>query len=151
MIPEGYVADLQLRLGLYRRLADLKEQPEIEAFAAELIDRFRSAAGRGPSPPRTGDDQGALPPRQCREGRRRAEGRGHRLPRQPLRQPGRPDGLDRAAEGSLAKVRPDQKVVIMRDWDDPAKRLEGHRSADDRPRPTGGAGGEGGGVGNRGG
>ena len=40
MIPESYVADLQLRLGLYRRLADLDDQPAIEAFAAELIDRF---------------------------------------------------------------------------------------------------------------
>ena len=30
-----------------------------------------------------------------------------------------------AREGSLAKVRPDQKVVVMRDWDDPAKRLKG--------------------------
>ena len=30
-----------------------------------------------------------------------------------------------AREGSLAKVRPDQKVVFIRDWDDPAKRLKG--------------------------
>ena len=40
MIPETYVPDLQLRLGLYRRLAELHDQPAIEAFAAELIDRF---------------------------------------------------------------------------------------------------------------
>ena len=40
MIPETYVADLQLRLALYKRLADLDDQPSIEAFAAELIDRF---------------------------------------------------------------------------------------------------------------
>ncbi len=38
--PESYVADLQLRLSLYKRLADLEDQPAIEAFAAELIDRF---------------------------------------------------------------------------------------------------------------
>jgi len=40
MIPENYVPDLQLRLGLYRRLSDLQSAQEIEAFAAEMIDRF---------------------------------------------------------------------------------------------------------------
>jgi transcription-repair coupling factor (superfamily II helicase) len=40
LIPETYVADLTVRLGLYRRLATLEDQAEIEAFAAELIDRF---------------------------------------------------------------------------------------------------------------
>jgi transcription-repair coupling factor (superfamily II helicase) len=40
MIPEAYVPDLQLRLGLYRRLADLAEPQDIDAFGAELIDRF---------------------------------------------------------------------------------------------------------------
>ncbi len=39
-IPESYVADLNLRLGLYRRLSRLVDGAEIEAFAAELIDRF---------------------------------------------------------------------------------------------------------------
>ncbi len=32
--------DLQLRLALYRRLADLDDAAEIDAFGAELIDRF---------------------------------------------------------------------------------------------------------------
>jgi len=40
MIPENYVPDLQLRLGLYRRLSDLQHPKEIDAFAAEMIDRF---------------------------------------------------------------------------------------------------------------
>jgi transcription-repair coupling factor (superfamily II helicase) len=40
LIPESYVNDLDLRLGLYRRLASLNEIAEIEAFAVELIDRF---------------------------------------------------------------------------------------------------------------
>ncbi len=40
LIPEGYVSDLQARLGLYRRLSMLTERDEIEAFAAELVDRF---------------------------------------------------------------------------------------------------------------
>jgi len=45
LIPESYVEDLGVRLGLYRRIAALVDSAEIESFAAELIDRF------GPLPP----------------------------------------------------------------------------------------------------
>ncbi len=40
MIPEDYVPDLDLRMGLYRRLNDVEDRAGIEAFAAEMIDRF---------------------------------------------------------------------------------------------------------------
>jgi len=40
LIPEEYVADLSVRLALYRRLADLEDEREMDAFAAELVDRF---------------------------------------------------------------------------------------------------------------
>ncbi|AUQ70374.1 transcription-repair coupling factor [Phaeobacter inhibens] len=40
LIPENYVPDLDVRLGLYRRLSDLSTKVELEGFAAELIDRF---------------------------------------------------------------------------------------------------------------
>src|SRR5204862_6658432 len=40
MIPENYVADLPVRLALYRRLAEIEDERDIEAFAAELVDRF---------------------------------------------------------------------------------------------------------------
>ena len=39
-IPESYIADLDVRLGLYRRLSELSTKVELEGFAAELIDRF---------------------------------------------------------------------------------------------------------------
>ncbi len=45
LIPEGYVADLSVRLSLYRRIATLESREEIDAFGAELADRF------GPVPP----------------------------------------------------------------------------------------------------
>ena len=45
LIPEAYVPDLDVRLGLYRRLSALEKKVEMEGFAAELIDRF------GPLPP----------------------------------------------------------------------------------------------------
>ncbi len=40
LIPEEYVPDLDIRLGLYRRLSGLTTKVELEGFAAELIDRF---------------------------------------------------------------------------------------------------------------
>ena len=46
LIPEDYVPDLDLRMGLYRRLNDVDDVQGIESFAAELIDRF----GKLPDP-----------------------------------------------------------------------------------------------------
>ncbi|MEM7618889.1 MAG: transcription-repair coupling factor [Pseudomonadota bacterium] len=42
LIPEAYVPDLQLRLGLYKRLSKVEDPSELEGFAAELVDRFGS-------------------------------------------------------------------------------------------------------------
>jgi transcription-repair coupling factor (superfamily II helicase) len=39
-IPETYVRDTNLRLRLYRRLADLTDKSALEALAAEFTDRF---------------------------------------------------------------------------------------------------------------
>jgi transcription-repair coupling factor (superfamily II helicase) len=40
LIPEDYVADLPVRLALYRRLAEIEDDRDIDAFGAELVDRF---------------------------------------------------------------------------------------------------------------
>ena len=45
LIPDAYVPDLSVRMSLYRRIAMLVDQDEIDGFAAELADRF------GPTPP----------------------------------------------------------------------------------------------------
>jgi transcription-repair coupling factor (superfamily II helicase) len=47
LIPDSYIEDLDLRLQMYRRLAALEAPDDLEAFAAELIDRF------GPLPAET--------------------------------------------------------------------------------------------------
>src|SRR6187455_1376899 len=47
LIPETYVPDLDLRMGLYRRLGELDDKQGVEEFAAEMIDRF------GPLPSET--------------------------------------------------------------------------------------------------
>ncbi len=45
LIPDHYVGELDLRMGLYRRLSALQNRSEINAFAVEMVDRF------GPMPP----------------------------------------------------------------------------------------------------
>jgi transcription-repair coupling factor (superfamily II helicase) len=39
-IPASYIADQDLRLRLYRRIADLRDETEIEALSSEFKDRF---------------------------------------------------------------------------------------------------------------
>ena len=40
LIPEGFVPDLDVRLELYRRLSTAATESDVDAFAAELADRF---------------------------------------------------------------------------------------------------------------
>ena len=40
MIPESYIADLNIRLALYRRVSEAERLGDREALASELIDRF---------------------------------------------------------------------------------------------------------------
>ena len=124
MIPESYVPDLQLRLALYRRLGDLETTEEIDAFGAELIDRF-----------------GSLPDEVqhllkivfikalCRQANVEKLDAGPKGVVIHFREKKFPDpvGLVRyiGEQGSLAKIRPDQSVVFMRDWPNPEKRLAG--------------------------
>ncbi|ALA62037.1 transcription-repair coupling factor [Rickettsia amblyommatis] len=39
-IPDNYVADAALKLGLYRRIGNLSHEIEVETFKDEMIDRF---------------------------------------------------------------------------------------------------------------
>ncbi|WP_157019148.1 transcription-repair coupling factor [Mesorhizobium xinjiangense] len=124
MIPEDYVPDLQLRLALYRRLAELETTEEIDAFGAELIDRF-----------------GALPlevqhllkivyiKALCRKANVEKLDAGPKGVVLQFRNKefADPAGLIRliGEQGALAKIRPDQSVVFTRDWPNPEKRLAG--------------------------
>ena len=102
----------------------LETDAEIEAFGAELIDRFGPLPTEVAAASEDHGDQGAVPARQCREGRRRPEGRHRVLPRQRLRQPGRASSSYVAEQGSFAKVRPDMKIVFIRDVEEPDERLK---------------------------
>ena len=126
LIPETYVADLNVRLGLYRRIAALLETREIDAFAAELVDRF-----------------GALPPevenlldiiaikRLCRAAGIEKVEAGPKGAVLSFRQNrfANPLGLVEflQAQAGTAKLRTDQKLVVMRSWESDKERLTGVR------------------------
>jgi transcription-repair coupling factor (mfd) len=126
LIPEAYVPDLGLRLGLYRRLADLGSREEIEGFAAELIDRF------GPLPEEVNNLlQVVAIKRFCREAGIEKIDAGPKGAVIAFRGNvfADPAGLVRfiARQANTCKLRPDQKLVFRRDWETSKDRLKGVR------------------------
>ena len=126
MIPEPYVPDLQLRMSLYRRLSTLDTDEEIETFAAEMIDRFGS-------PPEEVEQLFKLVAIKalCRRAHVEKVEAGPKGAIVTFRDNSfaNPQGLVRfiAEQGSEAKVRPDMRIVFMRDFETAAERLEGTR------------------------
>src|SRR4051812_37922240 len=123
MIPETYVSDLQLRLGLYRRLAAFETDAELDAFGAELIDRF------GPPPPEVGQLLKIMAIKVlCRRANVDKVDGGPKGIIVSFRDNAfaNPAGLVSyvAEQGSFAKVRPDMRVVFVRDIEDLDERLK---------------------------
>jgi transcription-repair coupling factor (superfamily II helicase) len=124
LIPEEYVPDLQLRLALYRRVADLREVEDIDAFGAEMIDRF------GPMPEEFDHLLKIVHVKGlCRKANIAKLDAGPKGAVISFRNQefANPAELIRwiGQQSSLAKIRPDQSLVLSRDWDTPQKRLRG--------------------------
>ena len=124
LIPENYVPDLPLRLQLYRRLADLSTPEEIDGFGAELIDRF------GPLPEEVDHLLKIVYIKGlCRRANVEKIDAGPKGVVISFRNGefANPGGLVGyiTEQGVLAKIRPDQKVVLSRDWPDAEQRLKG--------------------------
>jgi transcription-repair coupling factor (superfamily II helicase) len=124
LIPETYVADLNLRLGLYRRLADVAEEAEIEAIAAEMIDRF------GPLPEEVENllQTVAVKVLCRRAGIEKIDaGPTGAVLSFHLNRFAKPERLIAwiTRQDDTVKVRPDQKLLLMRAWSDTALRLTG--------------------------
>jgi transcription-repair coupling factor (superfamily II helicase) len=124
LIPEDYVPDLGVRLGLYRRIAGLLDRREIDGFAAELIDRF------GPLPPEVDNLLEIIAiKRYCREAGIEKLEAGPKGAVIALREnrfanpAGLVDLIQRNA-GTL-RLRPDHKIVYLRNWEDAKTRLAG--------------------------
>jgi transcription-repair coupling factor (superfamily II helicase) len=124
LIPDEYVPDLSVRLGLYRRLADLEDEREIDAVGAELVDRF------GPMP----DEEKhllkiVLIKALCRRANVEKLETGPKGAVVAFRDNSfvNPEGLIAyiREQGKDARVRPDMKVVFFDAWEEPEERLAG--------------------------
>lgn len=124
MIPEAYVPDLSVRMSLYRRIATLSDEGEIDAFAAELVDRF-----------------GAMPAevanllkivaikRLCRAAGVEKVDAGPKgailaFRNSDFRNPGGLVSFMQKQAGTV-QLRPDHKLVYRRPWDKPEQRVVG--------------------------
>jgi transcription-repair coupling factor (superfamily II helicase) len=124
MIPEHYVPDLDLRMGLYRRLGELEDRPDIDAFAAEMIDRF------GALPEETANLMKIVEVKlNCREAFISKLDIGPRGAVVTFAESGFPDlpgllGYIERLKGT-ARLRPDSKMTIARSWPTSEARLNG--------------------------
>jgi len=124
MIPEDYVPDLDLRMGLYRRMNELESSGEIEAFAAELIDRF------GKLPDETDNLLKVIEIKlNCRAAQVVKLDVGPKGALVHFHNDTFPDleGLIAYVQRlkGTAKLRPDSKLVISRSWPDAPSRVNG--------------------------
>ena len=124
LIPEDYVADLSVRLALYRRLADIEDERDIDGFAAELIDRF------GPMPDEVRHLLDTVVIKAlCRRANVAKIETGPKGAVLSFREDrfANPEGLVAyiREQGVAARVRPDMKVVLFEDWERPEQRLAG--------------------------
>ena len=122
LIPEDYVADLNVRLSLYRRLSDLDKSEDREALAAELIDRF------GPLPPEADHLLKVVAIKAlCREANVAKIDVGPKGAVATFRGDhfANPAGLVAFIQKNAAlwRLRPDQKVVVKGEWETPEERL----------------------------
>jgi transcription-repair coupling factor (superfamily II helicase) len=128
LIPEDYVTDLSLRMGLYKRVASLQTDDDIEGFAAEIIDRF------GPIPD---SFQNLLETVRLKQLCYQAE-----IEKLDVGPKGvvlsfyqnkfsNPEALLNyiGKRPHTLKLRGDQKVVLMKQWSDAKERVEGLRKS----------------------
>ena len=127
LIPETYVEDLGVRMSLYRRLADLEEGDDVESFAAELIDRF------GELPKEVENLLDIVTIKQlCRQAGVGSVEAGPKGAVIGFHNDSPPDVAQLmgwiAGRSGTVKLRPDQKLVAMRHWDTPERRVQGVKS-----------------------
>ena len=125
LIPESFVQDMDLRLGLYRRIGNIESEEEVESLAAEMIDRF------GPLPPETAHLLAIIKIKLlCRQagieridaGDKGAVFTFHR------NRFANPEALLNLVSRDLQhhKIRPDQKLaIIAQNWEETESRLRG--------------------------
>ena len=124
LIPEEYVQDLSVRMGLYRRIGALANRAEIDSFAAEMVDRF------GKMPPEAEFLLNTVALKLlCRAAGVERIDAGEKAVVLALRDNkfAKPDRLVAWLQKNapLVRLRPDHRVIVQRVWNDGRQRLSG--------------------------
>jgi transcription-repair coupling factor (superfamily II helicase) len=124
LIPEDYVRDLSVRMGLYRRIGALANQADIDSFAAEMVDRF----GKMPQEAEFLLNTVALKT-LCRGAGVDRIDAGEKAVVLSLRDNkfAKPDRLVAWIQKNapLVRLRPDHRIIVQRVWNDGRQRLSG--------------------------
>lgn len=128
LIPEDYVADLNVRLSLYRRLSELESDADRDSYAAELADRF------GPVPEEARQlIQIAGVKALCRKAGIAKLDAGPKGAVLTFRADSVLDPMKLVAavqkQPALFRLRPDGKMVVNGDWSTADQRLKGAKRA----------------------
>ncbi|MBQ7413260.1 MAG: transcription-repair coupling factor, partial [Alphaproteobacteria bacterium] len=127
LIPEDYIADLDVRMNLYRRIGDILELAEVESLRAEFIDRF----GPYPLPVENLFQTVELKvlAKSANIERLEAGPKGASISfyKNTFKNPA---GLIAYIETQMGtiRIRPDQKLIVIRPWANPTDRLTGIRN-----------------------
>lgn len=124
LIPDSYVPDLSVRMNLYRRIASLVDQDELESFAAEMVDRF------GKLPDEVENLLRVIAIKQlCRSANVEKADAGPKGAVITFRNNdfANPGGLVEfmARQAGTVQLRPDHKLVYRRPWNKPQERVRG--------------------------
>ncbi|MFP4314304.1 MAG: transcription-repair coupling factor [Alphaproteobacteria bacterium] len=124
LIPENYVEELGVRMSLYRRLQDLQMEEDIDSFAAEMIDRF------GDLPQEVENLLAIVAIKQlCKKAGVGSVEAGPKGCTIGFHKDAPPNveklmGWIQSKAGTV-KIRPDQKLSIIRQWEKPQHRVSG--------------------------
>ncbi len=124
LIPDTYVADLDMRMELYRRIGDIEASEEIDSLRAELVDRFGTYPTEVDNLLNTVSLK--LLAKRAHIDRIDAGPKGANISFYQNIFPN-PAGLVEYISKQMGTIRikPDQKLLVMRPWDKPTDRLSG--------------------------
>ncbi len=127
LIPESYIADLDVRMNLYHRMSEMRDIAEIESLKAELVDRFGAYPVEVENLLTTIDLK--ILAKRAHIERLDAGPKGANIAFHQNTFPN-PAGLIEyiAAQMGTIKIRPDQKVIVTRPWEKMENRLSGVRA-----------------------
>ncbi len=124
LIPEDYIQDLGTRMNFYRRISNLKQDQELESLAAEMVDRF----GPLPQPVENLLTVVSIKNMCLRVGIEKIDaGPKGAVISFYQNKFTNPESLIRyiQSQSGTVKIRPDQKLVLMRGWGDSQAKIQG--------------------------